>query len=173
MTTVRNKNKSIFIAPELSFKKKHKGLIVPEIYNKRLITLGYFAFGIKALEPARITPKQNESLRRILVKKFKDIVVSTNHSLIPGYPISKKAMGIRMGKGKGAISYWVNRLSSSKISLYIRIPHIIDNLNFFKYNYQSICKRFNYNSKLIINNHFLQEKYNNMFSKINYWKFMI
>lgn len=173
MTPVKNKNKSIFIAPELPFKKKHKGLIVPEIYNKRLITLGYYALGIKAMEPARITPKQNESLRRILVKKFKDVVVSTNHSLIPGYPISKKAMGIRMGKGKGAISYWVNRLSSSKISLYIRIPHIIDNLSFFKYNYQSVCKRFNYNSKLILNNHFLQEKYNYNTNIFNYWKFTV
>jgi len=169
----KNKNKSVFIAPELSFKKKHKGLIVREIYNKRLITLGYSALGIKAMESARVTPKQNESLRRILVKKFKDVVVSTNHSLIPSYPISKKAMGIRMGKGKGAVSYWVNRLSSSKISLYIRIPHIIDNLNFFKYNYHSFCKRFNYNSKLIINNHFLQEKYNSTSSKFNYWKFKI
>jgi hypothetical protein len=79
-------------------------------------------------------------------------------------------MGIRMGKGKGAVSYWVNRLVASKISLYIKIPHIIDNLNFLKYNYNSICKRFSYTSKLVVNNHFTQEKYNCLLNNINYWK---
>lgn len=166
---IKTKNKTIFTAPDLLFKKKHKGLISPQIYKKSLINLGYFAFGIKAMESARVTPKQNESIRRVLVKKFKNIIVSTQHSLIPDWPISKKAMGIRMGKGKGAVSYWVNRLSASKVSLYIKIPHILDNLTFLKYNTNSLCKRFNYTSKLIINNHFLQEKYNYITANFNYW----
>jgi large subunit ribosomal protein L16 len=103
--SIKNKNKTIFVAPELPFKKKHKNLIAPQVYKKSVITLGSFAIGIKATESARITPKQNESLRRIFVKKFKSVAISTQHSLIPDWPISKKAMGIRMGKGKGAVSY--------------------------------------------------------------------
>ena len=80
---IKTKNKTIFTAPDLLFKKKHKGLIASQIYKKSLINLGSFAFGIKAMESARITPKQNESIRRVLVKKFKNIIVSTQHSLIP------------------------------------------------------------------------------------------
>ena len=81
--TTKIKNKTIFTAPDLLFKKKHKSLIVPQVYKENVTNLGSFAFGIKAMESARITPKQNESLRRILVKKFKNIAISTSHSLIP------------------------------------------------------------------------------------------
>jgi large subunit ribosomal protein L16 len=165
---VKSKNKTIFVPPELSFKKMHKGLIPVQIYKQNLTNLGFFPIGIKALESARITPKQNESLRRVLGKKFKNIIIYTNHSLIPSVPITKKAMGIRMGKGKGAVSYWINKLSAAKISLYITIPNVLDNLKFWRYNYSSISKRFNYNSKIIINTHFMQEKYNSTEKKIYY-----
>ena len=53
------KNKTIFIAPDLLFKKKHKSLIASQVYKQNSTNLGPFTFGIKALEYARITPKQN------------------------------------------------------------------------------------------------------------------
>lgn len=168
--TTKNKNKTIFTPPDLIFKKKHKGLISIQSYKQNVITLGNIAIGIKAKESARITSKQNESLRRILVKKFKNIIISTNHSLIPSTPVTKKAMGIRMGKGKGAVSYWVNKLSAAKISLYMNVPTVLDNLLLLKCHYNSICKRINYTSKLIINTHFLQEKYNYNENTLYYWK---
>lgn len=171
--TTKSKNKTSFSPPDLLFKKKHKGLIPVQSYKQNVITLGNVAIGIKAKESARITPKQNESLRRILVKKFKDLVISTNHSLIPSTPITKKAMGIRMGKGKGTVSYWVNKLSAAKISLYVNIPNVLNNLLALKYNYNSICKRFNYTSKIIVNTHFLQEKHNYDKNILYYWKALI
>jgi ribosomal protein L16/L10AE len=44
-------------------------------------------------------------------------------------------MGIRMGKGKGTVSYWINKLYAAKVSLYINIPNVLDNLKFWQYNY--------------------------------------
>jgi hypothetical protein len=79
----KNKNKTTFVAPVLPFKKRHKNSLAPKIYTQNVTNLGAFALGIKAMESARVTPKQNESLRRILVKKFREIAVSTIHSLIP------------------------------------------------------------------------------------------
>lgn len=169
---IKAKSKSIFIAPNLFFKKRQKKHLAPQLFKGSVVTLGPNALGIKALESAKITSKQNESLRRLLVKKFKETSIITTHSLIPTWPVSKKALGVRMGKGKGAVSYWINRLIAGKISLRISIPHVLEaNLNFLKYNYNNICKRFNYTSKLIINNHFIQEEYNNnLIETINYWK---
>lgn len=167
--TTKNKNKTIFVAPDLLFKKMHKGVLATQTYKQSIIDVGPFTIGIKAMESARITPKQNESLRRVLVKKFKNIIISTKHSLIPSVPVTKKAMGIRMGKGKGAVSYWINKLSASKISLYMNIPHVINNLQFIKYTYNSIRKRCNYTSKMVLNKHFIQEKYNFNKDTSNYY----
>ena len=168
---IKGKNKRTFIVPNLLFKKMHKNCLATRMFKLNVVSLGSNALGVKALESAKITPKQNESIRRLLVKKFKETSVSTMHSLIPTWPVSKKAMGIRMGKGKGTVNYWIHRLIAGKISLQITIPHVLEeNVTFLKHNYNNISKRFNYNSKLIINKHFIQEKYNNITEIINYWK---
>lgn len=165
------KNKSTFTAPVLSFKKKHKNHIAAQMFKKTAVSLGSNALGIKAIESAKVTPKQNESVRRLLVKKFKETSISIMHSLIPNWPVSKKALGVRMGKGKGAVSYWIHRLMAGKISLHIIIPHVLEEgLSFLKYHYNNISKRLNYTSRLTINKHFIQEKYNTDISVIKYWK---
>jgi large subunit ribosomal protein L16 len=170
---IKNKSKNTFIAPILLFKKKHKNCIASQTYKESIINLGSDALGIKALESAKITPKQNESIRRLLVKKFKEIAISITHSLVPVWPVSKKAMGLRMGKGKGAVSYWVNRLLGGKISLRITISNVLESFNLLKYTYSAISKRFNYTTKLVVNPHFLQEKYNSIIETSNYWKFTL
>jgi hypothetical protein len=80
---ITTKNKNIFIAPDLLFKKKHKNCLAICMFKESTVNLGSSALGIKALESAKITPKQNESIRRLLVKKFKKTSLITMHSLIP------------------------------------------------------------------------------------------
>jgi hypothetical protein len=80
---VKKSNKTIFIAPQFIFTKIHKNLIKGQTHKKYLTDLGANPMGIKALEVAKVTPKQNESFRRTLSKKFKKITISINHSLIP------------------------------------------------------------------------------------------
>ena len=105
MLRTKKTNKTIFLPPQLKFKKKHKGIIKDQIYNKRETLLYGSTFGIKAKECAKVTHKQNENFRRNLVRTFKKSIISFRHSLIPNHPISQKSRGNRMGKGKGAVSY--------------------------------------------------------------------
>lgn len=75
-----------------------------------------------------------------------------------------------MGKGKGPIAYWVNRLSASKIGITFTIPSLLDDVDFYKITYNSLSKAVNYKNTLVINKHFLQETYNAFLSKLLYWK---
>jgi large subunit ribosomal protein L16 len=71
-------------------------------------------FGLKVLEPGRITAKQIETIRIILSK----LVKKTGKMWIrifPDKPITKKPAEVRMGKGKGAVEYWVSVVRPGKI----------------------------------------------------------
>lgn len=164
------KTKNIFVPPQLVFKKRHKKKIKPQAYNLKLTSLQNFSFGIKALEAAKTTYKQTESLRRTLVRKLKKRPVFFTHSLIANWPVSQKSRGVRMGKGKGSIGYWINRLSSAKISLFFQLPSTLHSLSFFKDTYNSIRKRLNFLSTFIFNPHLSQEYYINSIAKSEYWK---
>lgn len=75
--------KSVFSAPQLFFKKKHKKIITEKQYDLRNTCLYDSTFGVKAQETAKITHKQNENLRRILVRKFKRHTLFFRNSLLP------------------------------------------------------------------------------------------
>jgi large subunit ribosomal protein L16 len=82
------------------FRKAHKGRI------KGLATsaanLDFGEYGLKAMEPDRITARQIEAARRAL----------TRH---PDVPVSKKPLEVRMGSGKGAPEFWVARVKPGRI----------------------------------------------------------
>ena len=172
MFNIKKKIKNIFIAPQLIFKKRHKKNITSQTYNLKLTSLQNFSFGIKALETAKTTYKQTESLRRTLVRKLKKRPVFFTHSLIANWPVSQKSRGVRMGKGKGPVGYWINRLSAAKISLFFQLPSTLHSLSFFKDTYNSIRKRLNFLSAFILNPHLAQEYYINLAQKADYWKFI-
>ena len=82
----------------------HKGRI------KGLATRGYEiafgTFGIKSLEPGRITARQIEAARISVTRAMKregQVWIR----IFPDKPITKKPAEVRMGKGKGAPEYWV------------------------------------------------------------------
>lgn len=86
------------------FRKMHKGRI------KGLATRGYEiafgTFGIKSLEPGRITARQIEAARISVTRAMKregQVWIR----IFPDKPITKKPAEVRMGKGKGAPEYWV------------------------------------------------------------------
>ncbi|CCH03331.1 50S ribosomal protein L16 [Fibrella sp. WM1] len=86
------------------FRKMQKGRI------KGLATRGhqiaYGTFGIKSLEPGRITARQIEAARISVTRAMKregQVWIR----IFPDKPITKKPAEVRMGKGKGAPEYWV------------------------------------------------------------------
>ena len=73
-------------------------------YNSKNLTKG--SYGLKALDYARLTSKQIETtymaINKILQKQAKVYI-----NIFPDTPITSKSIASRMGKGKGALEYWV------------------------------------------------------------------
>lgn len=82
---------------------------------------------IVLIEPIRITLKHTNAIRktvRRLVKKQGRL----NRLLLNYWPITAKPAQIRMGKGKGAISYWAGRMiSGNTVASFICIKQKISN----------------------------------------------
>ena len=94
------------------FRKAHKGRI------KGLATSGvdlaFGQFGLKALEPERVTARQIEAARRALTRHMKR-AGRVWIRIYPDVPVSKKPLEVRMGSGKGAPELWVARVKPGRI----------------------------------------------------------
>ncbi|MBS0245730.1 MAG: 50S ribosomal protein L16 [Proteobacteria bacterium] len=77
-------------------------------------TLAYGQYGLKALEPERVTARQIEAARRALTR-FMKRAGRVWIRVFPDVPVSKKPIEVRMGKGKGSPELWVVRVKPGKI----------------------------------------------------------
>src|ERR1700678_3448267 len=94
------------------YQKAHKGRIHGAA--KGGFRLGYAAFGLKSLEPERITARQIEAARRAITRAMKRqgrlwILI------FPDVPVSKKPAEVRMGSGKGTPEFWICRVHPGRI----------------------------------------------------------
>ncbi|MBP9829733.1 MAG: 50S ribosomal protein L16 [Proteobacteria bacterium] len=94
------------------FRKAFKGKI--HGVAKAGFSVSYGAYGLKALEPARITARQIESARRAITRYMRR-VGKVWIRIFPDVPISKKPAEVRMGSGKGGVEYWACRVKPGKI----------------------------------------------------------
>ena len=94
------------------FRKAHKGRI--HGLAKGGTALNFGAFGLKALEPERITARQIEAARRAITRQMKR-QGRVWIRVFPDLPVSDKPAEVRMGKGKGAIEYWAARVAPGRI----------------------------------------------------------
>ncbi|SOE23263.1 LSU ribosomal protein L16P [Spirosomataceae bacterium TFI 002] len=86
------------------FRKQQKGRI--KGIASRGHQLAFGSFGIKSLEPGRLTSRQIEAARIAVTRAMKregQVWIR----VFPDNPITKKPLEVRMGKGKGAPEYWV------------------------------------------------------------------
>jgi large subunit ribosomal protein L16 len=94
------------------FRKAHKGRI------HGLATSGHFLafgqFGLKAMEPERLTARQIEAARRALTRHMKR-AGRVWIRIYPDVPVSKKPLEVRMGSGKGAPEFWVARVKPGRV----------------------------------------------------------
>ncbi|CAL7963313.1 50S ribosomal subunit protein L16 [Alphaproteobacteria bacterium] len=77
-------------------------------------TLSFGAFGLKALEPERITARQIEAARKAIngyLKRAGKLWIR----IFPDVPVSKKPTDVRMGSGKGSVEYWACRVRPGKM----------------------------------------------------------
>jgi len=94
------------------FRKAHKGRIHGNA--KGGSTLNFGGYGLKALEPGRITARQIEAARRALTRHIKR-QGKVWIRIFPDVPVSSKPAEVRMGKGKGTTEYWAARVKPGRI----------------------------------------------------------
>lgn len=94
------------------FRKAFKGRI--KGVAKGGTDLNFGAFGLKALEPARVTARQIEACRRAITRHVKRQGRMWIR-VFPDVPVSKKPAEVRMGSGKGSPELWVCRVKPGRI----------------------------------------------------------
>ena len=94
------------------FRKAHKGRIHGLATSGA--TLAFGQYGLKAVEPERITARQIEAARRALTRHMKRSG-RVWIRVYPDVPVSKKPLEVRMGSGKGAPEFWVARVKPGRI----------------------------------------------------------
>jgi large subunit ribosomal protein L16 len=94
------------------FRKAHKGRI--HGIATSAATLAFGQYGLKAMEPERVTARQIEAARRALTRHMKR-AGRVWIRVFPDVPVSKKPLEVRMGSGKGAVELWVTRVKPGRI----------------------------------------------------------
>lgn len=94
------------------FRKAHKGRIHGLATSGSSLAFGQY--GLKAVEPDRVTARQIEAARRALtrhMKRFGQVWIR----VYPDVPVTKKPLEVRMGSGKGGVELWVCRVKPGRI----------------------------------------------------------
>ena len=103
----------MILSPKRSkFKKVKKGKLTKFEFKSNNLKFG--TVGLKAQESGIISARQIESARQAIVRK-----VSRKGKLwiriFPDLPVTNKPREVRMGKGKGSVSFWASRVAGGKI----------------------------------------------------------
>ena len=94
------------------FRKAFKGRIHGNAKGGTSLTFG--SFGMKALQPERITARQIEAARRAITRHIKR-QGRVWIRIFPDVPVTKKPTEVRMGKGKGSVEFWAARVKPGRI----------------------------------------------------------
>ena len=94
------------------FRKQFRGRMKGRAHGGAEVSFG--EYGLQALEPCWITSRQIEAARRVIVRRVR------RHGkywirIFPDKPVTKKPAETRMGKGKGAVEYYVAVVKPGRI----------------------------------------------------------
>jgi len=99
---------------KIRWRKHHKELQRIRGKSPRGASLNFGQYGLKAMEPGRISARQIEAARVTInrhVKRQGRMWIR----IFPDLPVSKKPAEVRMGKGKGSPEYWVAAVKAGRI----------------------------------------------------------
>ena len=94
------------------YRKQHKGRIKGAA--KGGFTLNFGEYGLKAMQPERITARQIEAARRAISRHVKRVGRMWIR-IFPDVPVTKKPAEVRMGSGKGSVEFWAARVQPGRI----------------------------------------------------------
>ena len=102
----------MLLPKRVKHRRVHRGRMTGKATRGNTVTYG--DYGLQALEPAWITANQIEAARVAMTrycKRFGKVWIK----IFPDKPVSKKPLGTRMGKGKGAPEYWVAVIKPGRV----------------------------------------------------------
>ena len=94
----------MLLPKRVKYRRVHRGRMTGKAYRGNKVSNG--EYGLQALQPVWITSNQIEAARIAMTRYIKrngKVWIK----LFPDKPVTKKALGTRMGSGKGAPEYWV------------------------------------------------------------------
>ena len=94
------------------YRKAHKGRIKGSTKGGSQLNFGQY--GLKALEPERITARQIEAARRAISRYVKRVGRMWIR-VFPDVPVTRKPAEVRMGSGKGSVEFWAARVAPGRI----------------------------------------------------------
>ncbi|MBU0643559.1 MAG: 50S ribosomal protein L16 [Alphaproteobacteria bacterium] len=94
------------------FRKAHKGRIHGQAKGGSDLTFG--TFGLKAVQPERVTARQIEAARRAMTRHMKR-QGRVWIRIFPDLPVTSKPTEVRMGKGKGSVDYWACKVKPGRV----------------------------------------------------------
>jgi large subunit ribosomal protein L16 len=94
------------------FRKQHKGRIHGTAKGGTDLSFG--AYGLKAVEPDRVSARQIEAARRAMTRHMKR-AGRVWIRIFPDVPVTKKPTEVRMGKGKGSVEFWAAKVKPGRI----------------------------------------------------------
>ena len=97
---------------KIKHKKHFKGKLVGNTIKGNKIIYGKYA--LKVLQEIRLTSKQIEAARRIIIRKMKKSGFLWVR-VFPHIPVTTKPTENRMGKGKGSVSFWISKIKKGQI----------------------------------------------------------
>ena len=103
----------MFLQPKKQkYKKTRKGKLSKLEFKSNVLKFG--VIGLKASESGTINSRQIEAARQAMVRKIKrkgKVWIRIFHDL----PITSKPTGVRMGKGKGSVSYYAAKVRGGTV----------------------------------------------------------
>ncbi len=94
------------------YRKAHKGRIHGNAKAGTVLNFG--SYGLKAVEPGRVSARQIEASRRAITRAMKR-AGRVWIRIFPDVPVSQKPAEVRQGKGKGSPEYWACRVKPGRI----------------------------------------------------------
>ncbi len=102
----------MLLPKRVKYRKQFRGRMTGDTKGGDFVAFGDFA--LVAMEPAWIKSNQIEACRIAMSRYFRrggKIYIR----IFPDKPVTKKPQEVRMGKGKGAVEYWVAVVKPGRI----------------------------------------------------------
>jgi large subunit ribosomal protein L16 len=102
----------MLLPKRVKYRKQMRGRMTGDTKGGDYVAFG--DFGLVALEPAWIKSNQIEACRITMSRYFRrggKIYIR----IFPDKPVTKKPQEVRMGKGKGAVEYWVSVVKPGRV----------------------------------------------------------